>query len=70
MAYVRLAKNMIFSLNVMQPPTNAKKGLIRCEVVFGLGDVHEADAVKQFDAVGFAWEVSCFKRTDRSPAGG
>jgi hypothetical protein len=54
----------------MQPATNAKKGLIRREVMFGLGDVHEADAVQEFDAVGFLCEVSSFKRTDRSPTGG
>lgn len=51
--YVSLTKNMIFPLNVMQPITNAKQRLLRCEVVFGLRDVDEADAVEQFGAVGF-----------------
>ena len=44
---------MVFGGNVGQPTADAKEGLERGEVVFGLGEVDEANGLQEFIAVRF-----------------
>ncbi len=62
-----LAENMVFSLNVMQPTTDAKEALISSQVMLCLGCINKSNSLEKLNTVRFSFKLFGFELANRSP---
>ena len=60
MMNVRFGEDVVFSLDVMQPSTDAEEGLLGCKVVTGLGGVYETNGMQKLDSITFLFQFSVY----------
>lgn len=57
-ANLRFTEDMVFPLDIVDPATKAKEGLVCSQELLRFRDVDKTNSLKQFNAIRFAFEIS------------